>query len=232
MSIDTIVNNRIREYVEKNKHYYDSYEQSYLEGLTIERIRNYSDDIPDIARQVLEAIDYYKLTGEESAYETFIQLIDDQFGLDKNIVEVGGGIIPTLGQKISLKQKKGTITIYDPRLSDYYKGSNKFVLKKEKFMRNTDVSNTDILMGFMPCEAAQTIIDSATKNNIDFIIALCEGGPHGDEFDYFESDDEWVSGMIYHAKRSIENNEMGELKRLSFKRFGNPYPVIYNNRKQ
>ena len=233
MNIDETINRRIREYVNKNKKYYDEYEQYFLEGLTIEVLRKYYKyELPDIARQVLEEIGYYKIVNEESGYDAFIDVIDKQFGLEKNIVEVGGGIIPTLAKRISLKQKKGTITIYDPRLSNYYTENDKFILKKEKFKRNTNVDNKDLLMGFMPCAAAQQIIENATDNNLDFIIALCEGGPHGDEFDYFESDEEWVGSMIYLAQRGVEEKNMGEVKKLSFKKYGNQYPVIYNNRKQ
>ena len=232
MNKDEIINRRIKEYAKKYGHLYDKLEKIYLEKLNIEKARNYRREIPDITRQVLEELGYYKNNPEKSSYEYFINLIDKEFGLEKNIVEVAGGVVPTLGHKISLKQQKGTITIYDPRISNYYDETERFVLKKEMFKRSTKLEDKDLLVGFMPCEATQEIIENAIDNNIDFIIALCEGGPHGDEFDYFDSIEEWLHAMLCLAKRGIEDQNMGELKVLSFEKYTSPYPIIYNKRKQ
>ena len=229
---EEILNKRLKEYIKENKHYYDEYEQMYLDGLDAELINRYKNDLPDITRQILEEIGYYDEKPEQSGYNAFIDLIDNEFGLEKNIVEVGSGVIPTLAHKISLKQKSGTITLYDPRLSDYYGETDRFVLKREEFNHKTNIKNADIIIGFMPCEATRTIIETATENNKDFAIVMCEGGPHGDEYDYFESSDEWVDSMLYLAYRGIEDNNMGELKKLSFKKYQSPYPLIYNKIKK
>ena len=232
MNKDKIINRRIKEYVDKIIDYYDEYEQGYLNNLELKDIRRYKDNIPDVYRQILEEIGYYDDCIEKSGYNAFIEVLDNEFGLERNITEVGGGVIPTLAHKISLKQNTGTITIYDPRLSNYYKESESFILKKEKFRRNTDVNESDILIGFMPCEATQAILENAIDNNIDFMIALCEGGPHGDEYDYFEDTDEWLGAMLYLAERGLEDKDMGELQVVSFKDYNSPYPLIYNKRKQ
>ena len=230
MNNEEILNRRLREYIEKNIDNYDIYEQSFLNNLKLEHVNRYKKNMPDVFRQILEEIGYYDDCLEKSGYEAFINLIEDVHGINKRITEVGGGVVPTLGHKISLRQNTGSITIYDPRLTNYHEENDKFVLKKEKFYRDTNVKNTDLLIGFMPCEATQSIIEAATDHNIDFMIALCEGGPHGDEFDYFESEDEWMNAMLYLAERGIEDNNMGELKVLSFKEYNSPYPLIYNKR--
>ena len=82
----------------------------------------------------------------------------------------------------------------------------------------------------MPCEATYNIIDAASRNNVDFMIALCEGGPHGDIYDYFENDNEWLDTMIYMAERAVEDNSMGTIKKAYLKEYHNPYPIIYNKR--
>ena len=230
MNNEEILNRRLREYIEKNIDNYDIYEQSFLNNLKLEHVNRYKKNMPDVFRQILEEIGYYDDCLEKSGYEAFINLIEDVHGINKRITEVGGGVVPTLGHKISLRQNTGSITIYDPRLTNYHEENDKFVLKKEKFYRDTNVKNTDLLIGFMPCEATQSIIEAATDHNIDFMIALCEGDPHGDEFDYFESEDEWMNAMLYLAERGIEDNNMGELKVLSFKEYNSPYPLIYNKR--
>ena len=231
MNNDEIANRKIKEYLKNTIYMYDEFEQSFLRTLDMDAIRKYYDYIPDISKQILEEIENNEDKKEESSYEAFMYLLDKEFGIDKNIIEVGGGAVPTLGRKISLRQNKGSITIYDPRLTNYHKANDKFILKKELFHRNTDVTNADILIGFMPCEATQSIIENATDNNKDFMIAMCEGGPHGDEFDYYESIDEWLGSMLYLAERRIEEKEMDKLEVLSFEKYGHEYPLIYNKRK-
>ena len=227
---DEEINYKLRYYINKNIHYYNEYEQAYLKKINIEYIKGYKREIPDIVRQILEEIGYYDDKKDQSSYEAFINIMNNQFGIEKNIVEVGCGAVPTLAHKISLKQNSGTITLYDPVVGNYYDSSDRFVLKKEKFKRRTNVDNADLIFGFMPCEATQEIIECATDNNKDFIIALCEGGPHGDEFDYFDSTDDWLHAMMYLAERGIEENNMGKLKVLSFKKYMSDYPIIYNER--
>ena len=232
MNKEEATNIKIKDYIDKNIHYYNELEQLYLNGLDIKTIRSYSDDLPDIYRQILEEIGYYDDCIEKSGYNAFINILDKEFDINQNIIEIGGGMIPTLAHKISLKQQKGSITIYDPRLSNYYKATKKFILKKEKFNKNTDITSSNILIGFMPCEATQTIIEKAINNNKDFLIALCEGGPHGDEFDYYEDEEEWLESMLYIAERGVKEKNMGELQVVSFKDYNSPYPLIYNKRKQ
>ena len=232
MNREEIINKRIKEYLEKNIDLYDKYDQFFLECLDIKTIRNYKNNMPDLYRQVLEEIGYYDENTEKSGYNAFIKILDNEFGIDKNIIEIAGGVVPTLGHRIFLKQSSGTITIYDPRLSNYYKENNRFILKKEKFKRNTDTSKADILIGFMPCVATQAILENALDNKKDFLIAMCEGGPHGDEFDFYEDADEWTEAMLCLAERGLEKNDMGELKVLYFDKYNSPYPLIYNKRKQ
>jgi len=225
------LNERLMKYLEETKDLYIKEEIEYLKRIRLEKVKDRKNDLPDLYRQVLEEIGYYDLKETESGYKAFIDIIEDEFGIDKQIIEVGGGVVPTLAHKISLKQKSGNITIYDPRLSTYHKNTSKFILKKEKFKNETDVSSADLIIGFMPCEATQTIIENATKNRKDFIIAMCEGGAHGDIYDYFESTKDWLNTMLYLAEREIESNNMGELKILSFKKYLSSYPIIYNKKK-
>ena len=83
----------------------------------------------------------------------------------------------------------------------------------------------------MPCEATEQTIVTAGKNKADFLIALCEGGPHGDEFDYFESEEEWITSMIYKARLMAKKYGLGTIEVADLKQYGDPYPVIYNKRR-
>ena len=185
--------------------------------------------IPDLLREVYDKLDL--IEDEENIYLGFIDLLDSEFDIkEKEIIEVGGGIFPQLAKKISKYQTKGQIKVYDPRLSYYEDNTSKMTLVREKFTANTKVEDVDLLIGFMPCEATYTIIDSATRNNIDFMIALCEGGPHGDIYDYFETEDEWLHSIMSFASSSVEYNKMGTVEKTYLKKYHNPYPIIYNKR--
>lgn len=186
--------------------------------------------IPDLAREVYDKLNI--LEDEQNIYLGFIDILEKEFNYkERNIVEVGGGIFPSLANRIAREQTIGKIKVYDPRLSKYENNKEKLTLVREKFYSDTPLGNANLLIGFMPCEATYNIIDSATRNNVDFMIALCEGGPHGDIYDYFENDREWLDTMIYMAERGVEDYNMGTLEKTYLKKYHNPYPVIYNKRK-
>lgn len=223
---------RFKLFVNEHLDYFDADELEYLNNETVKSILETPGLMPGLARQLLEVIGYYDDKKEQSGYELFMNIANEEFGLDKRILEVGGGIIPVLGHKISLRQNHGSITIYDPRLSNYFPATDRFILKREMFNSNTSIKETDLIISFMPCTATYELIDTVTKQQKDFLIAMCEGGLHGEPYDYFESDEEWVSSMVDFAKRRVRDNDMGELIELSFDESISPYPVIYNKRKQ
>ena len=186
--------------------------------------------IPDLVREIYDRLGL--LDDKDNMYLGFIDLLDSEFPYkERNIIEVGGGIFPSLAKRISSLQTTGKIKVYDPRLAKNEHNGHKLTLMREKFYSNTKIEDANLLIGFMPCEATYNIIASATRNNTDFMIALCEGGPHGDIFDYFESDQDWLNSMIYMAECGVEDNNMGTLEKTYLKSYHNPYPVIYNKRK-
>ena len=81
----------------------------------------------------------------------------------------------------------------------------------------------------MPCKGAEPLLEQATKKNIDFMLWFCEGGAHGDCFDYFEDEEEWLGSMMYTAQRGVEDSKMGKLKVKKLEEFSH-YPIIYNQR--
>lgn len=184
--------------------------------------------IPSVFRQIYDELGFFNK--DNDLYEAFVDLLDKNFDIDSNIVEVGGGVIPSIAKKISSRQVNGTITVYDPRLSNKYKSSKKFILKKEKFSEDTDINKADLIIGFMPCEATELLIKKATNNKKDFFVALCEGR-HNPFDDYFDTE-EWTELIYYIASRGIERNSLGELEKTYLKDYGDPYPLIYNKRKK
>lgn len=220
---------KVIRFIIDNEEIFDEYEKKYILEYA-SRGHKKGKMIPDLIREVYDNLDL--LESEDNMYLAFIDLLDDKFQYkERSITEVGGGIIPSLAKRISSKQTTGKITVYDPRLSRREHSNDNFTLVREKFYSDTPVGDTDLLIGFMPCEATYNIIDSATRNNIDFMIALCEGGPHGDIFDFFENDQDWLNTILYLAERGVEDSNMGTLEKIYLKDYHNPYPVIYNKRK-
>ncbi|MBQ6497560.1 MAG: hypothetical protein IJI58_02465 [Bacilli bacterium] len=212
--------------------YHDIFDEHERKHLLNYALRGHSNGkmIPDLVTEVYDKLNI--LEDEKNIYLGFMNLLDSEFNYrDRYIIEVGGGVIPGLARRIANEQITGKIKVYDPRLSKYERNSEKLTLVREKFYSETPIGSANLLIGFMPCEATYNIIDSATRNNIDFMIALCEGGPHGDVYDYFESDNDWLNAMIYMAERGVEDYNMGTLEKAYLKEYHNPYPVIYNKRK-
>ena len=207
---------------------FDEYEEAtirYYAGrvLTDEMLAN------DLMREVYDELGM--IPKDRNLYIDFIKFIKEIYPIkDMNIVEVGGGILPKLGERISKMIGNGHITVYDPLITKYKKSTNRLTIKREYLTEKTPIRKTDLIVGLKPCKGAEAIIKAATKNDIDFIIGLCEGGLHGDVYDYFESDDEWLSSTISFAERRVIDMGMGQLIKRRINKPYYQYPIIYNRR--
>jgi len=220
--------NLVLEYLRNNPGIFSRLEEQYLLNVSKNIHIKYSI-VPNLPREVYDELNI--IDDKDNIYLKFISMLENAFNYEtRNILEVGGGVLPRLGERISLKQTTGKITIYDPRLSIYKKETNKFRLVREKFTRETNIGDTDLIIGLMPCKSAEDIVEVATKNRIDFMVALCEGGPHGDEYDFYEDEEEWQSSLIRQAKKRVQEQGLGKLKVKYMENINNPYPVIYNDR--
>lgn len=192
-------------------------------------------DYPDIyhkeiVREVLERLNL--IPEEENIYNEFLREIERVHSIEgRHILEVGCGVYPHLARKIKLKQTKGTVTVYDPRLDSELTSTESLILKKEEFTRTTDIGQTDLIIGLMPCKGAEPIIDQSLDKRIDFIIWLCEGGPHGDYYDFYEDEDEWMGCIQTVARRGIEEHQMGTYGKKLIKKYSDRFPIIYNSKK-
>ncbi len=216
-------------YLKDHEGMVEDYERDLIQQY-VKSVRNHGKFVPDLVREIYDELGL--LSEDQDIYSGFMDLLTSEFDVrEKKIVEVGGGVIPRLGKRISsIQTGAGKITVYDPRISKYEKDTERMKLVRQPFTLRTPMKDTNFMLAFMPCEAAETFINAATSNNIDFMIALCEGGPHGEEFDYFESDEEWLDSMVYTAKREVRDHGMGTLGIQYLKKYENPYPIIYNHR--
>ncbi len=185
--------------------------------------------IPNIVLQLYDELGI--LPDDINSYKAFSELINEQFDIkDKNIVEIGGGVLPRLGKRLSLMQDRGTVTVYDPNLylnKAYYPNLK---LIKRKFFPITNVDMANVLVGLLPCGSSSSIIKSAIKHNKDFMIALCDSCNYLEYFDGYEEDPDWPNNFIMQTAQAIEENNMGKLKVKHLKEVGLQYPIIYNDR--
>ncbi len=225
MSSDLLKQKRLmKKFIEDYGSFYDEFELSFLKDNL--EVVDYCN-VPDILRQILCELNLLK--EEDNVYLQFSNLVEDLFGLNKNIVEVGGGVIPSLSKIMSLRQEKGSITVYDPRLITELAPAN-LILKKEMFTMKSPVHDCDLFVGFMPRKASEVIIKKASSIKKDFIITLCGDGIV-DEDDYYEDGEEFLHSVIYSARREVEENNMGTLEIAYLDNLGSSYPIIYNKRR-
>lgn len=218
---------RALSFVEAHKDSYTPRERDYIAKNFLWSLdKPYSSDVLRQLYDELGAKD-----PKANMYEGFLRIMEENFDINTDIIEVGGGILPSLAKKIALRQKSGTVTVYDPRLITNIDKPDNLILKKEKFGKDTPIGSAKLIIGFMPCEAAPLLVNSACDNQTDFMVALCEGGMR-EGYGWLEEDDEWIGFIKYCAERGIEDNGLGTLGEHSLEEYNNPYPVIYNKRKK
>lgn len=184
----------------------------------------------DVFRELAEEL--HMIPEGENIYDAYSDEIEEHFDIEgKNIVEVGGGMFFPLAKRLKLRQKSGTITVYDPQLVDPSKSDTRLILNKKEFTAKTTCPNTDLFVGLMPCKGAEALLDAAISRNVDFILWLCEGGPHGEYIDYYEDDDEWLDSTLSHAEYAVNSQGMGAFRKKYLPHYSN-YPIIYNERKK
>ncbi len=128
-------------------------------------------DNPDILNQVYDALGMYK---DEIPYADYLKLLEKYFDISSNILEIGGGFYPAFATHVhnrQLQTKKGTITVYDKMLVTQNLSGIKLV--KKDFNIKDSVSQYDLLVGILPCEATTLIIKKANEENKNFFIVLC-----------------------------------------------------------
>lgn len=220
---------RISEFLDAHIDYYTEKEINYIRKNATSLLRKSGTIyISDILRQIYTEVGL--IPEQENMYDGFVNLLENNFDINRNIVEVAGGIIPCLAKRLSLRQNAGTITVYDPRVIVPTNSPSNLILKRQEFTRDTQIPTAQMIIGFMPCDATIPAIESACSNELDFMLALCEGGARRG-YEWLETEDEWLGFIQYIAKKGVKNKNMGTLEVSSLEQYGYPYPVIYNKRK-
>lgn len=70
-----------------------------------------------------------------------------------------------------ISDKNINIDVMDPLV--YFDNLNKGQVIKEKFTKDTNVENYDLIIGYNPCGATETVIRKSIEENKEFCIFLC-----------------------------------------------------------
>lgn len=226
-------------YLVKNIHRlintYDSQIDEDMRNFIIDRAIQERDEIAtyDI---LMQAYDEIGVLEDANVYNDFIDLLDNLFGINQDIIEIGGGLFSRLGHRIALKQTAGKVVVYDPKLVLKKHSLNNLHLKRKCFGHDTDLEGSRMLIGISPCEATQTIIDRACSENLDFLISLCPCCiPRHIRETIYDHDFNYSVGyfkeyLLDELGAQVSNSPIGKLEIVQMEKSNSPLPVIYNKR--
>lgn len=192
------------------------------------------DDQTDILMQALDEVGALE---NNNSFFGFVELLNSNFGLNQDIIEVGSGLFSRVGHRIALKQKNNKTTAYDPIMVLKNHPDN-LILKKETFTIDTNIEKARLLVGYLPCNGMEVMIDKACQEDLDFQIYLCPcsipkeilSSVDSQTFDtllpYFNDI------LLNDLREKIDCSSLGTLKTESLQEYGGPYPVIYNKRRK
>ena len=218
----------IREFLEQHRDDIDPFEYKFiiknLDRMSNQKFMYY----PFVVREIFDKLGLLK--DDENLYYKFAEFIRELYDItDMNILEVGGGIYPTLAERICTQA--GKVTVYDPRLSKTVEDTPKLKLVRKNFNKRMNLDNYDLVIALMPCKGAEAVLEACVEQKKNFIVGLCEGGPHGDYFDFYEDEDEWIHSMITYTDTRLSRDGKSKLLTKTFDNCAYPYPVIYNSHK-
>lgn len=152
---------KINSFINKYYDFYPDYLQEEIDNKVMLGFTNNNDTINQIYC-------YLSIDDKDiNPYLAFYNYLRSNFDLNKNILEVGSGTIPILVTYLN----KDNVTLMDKNLiEEFYKDYNYI---KETFNVDTNIDDYDLIIGYNPCQATESIIRNAIQNNKNFSIALC-----------------------------------------------------------
>ena len=217
---------KIKKYFKKYLYCFTENEKKYILSYL-----NYYNDKKDILLpvEILQIYDSCKIIPDEkNIYIGFIKLLEKMNYKEKKILEIGEGSNPRLAIRISKKLTTGTITVYDPLIYKNIKNNKKLKIKRKKFKHKVNNEDYNLIISFMAKKSAETAIEYAINNNLDFIVALCDGGLHGDEEDFYTCSEEWIHAVIINANNKLKKANITPVIIENLNKYHSSYPVLIN----
>ncbi len=231
--IKSDVKNKFAKFKEQYQHLYSKEAWQYIEDYFFEQLKE--KDAPDILMQIYSEL---KINPSPARfYHRHLRLIKKLFPLDGNIIEIGSGMIPAFANLVANEQRKikaGTITLYEPLLLPEKPKYSNMTFHKETFTTETDLTNYDLVLGIMPCEATESILENAIKSRKDFYVAMCGcvHSPLSYFYGYYSISPElYQSHVINNAIKLSKEYDNGEIEVTRLKNTELDYPILYNRRR-
>lgn len=191
---------------------------------------NYVDKVPYILTQFYS--EYNLLDDDKNIYLYLLKKIKECFSIEsKKILEVGGGPTPQLGKLLA--KEANEVTVMDTNISIKNNKLNNLYLYHNYFLPFTDISKYDLVVAYMACGTAESIITNCAKNNKDFFIGLCPCGKDAmnEVMSNKLTSNQYINGIINYANKKVKENNLGILK-IEEPNKGSlfEFPIIYNKR--
>ncbi len=194
-----LTNNKInilKDFLKNNKNFYIDYLfNDFKDRLFMGYTKN-----NDVINQIYCYLDLIDIKNTE--YYQYYKYLQDNFNVNnKNILEVGCGIIPILANIIYEHNNKITLCESNVLIND-----NNLNIINDKFNINTNIDNYDFIYGFRPCMATESIIKNCLTNHKEFSIytCMCALQPN-EEYNNFSKDNwdykKWHEYLIYIANK-------------------------------
>ncbi len=214
-----IKKNKLNRFKNKYSHLYPDYLQEEIDNKLLLGYTNNNDTINQIYC-------YLDIVNDNiNAYKGFINILQENFDLSNNILEIGAGTIPILAKY--LNDKKINVDILEPNI--IFDNITNCNVIKEKFNEKTNIDKYDLLIGYNPCGATEDIIRTAINSSKDFCIALC-GCCFLPEKYKKRTPDEWHKYLLDIAIK--ESNNVYNIKLEYFdSNYEIDYPIIIGKKK-
>lgn len=204
---------KLKKYLKEYGKYYSPTTLQYVEE---NFIKEFEESV--ISTTLLQAYEECGLSDElpTNIYKNFINHIKKDCDIDANLLEVGGGIIPSLAKSLRKEQVSGSITVMDPitKIKEY--GDLKIL--KRPFSEFTDVSDYSLIFSNFPCKVTDEILRSSYINDIDIYLQLC-GCTNGRSGSY----NEYISYIIS-LLNELSNGSDRRYEMLQYKDLY--YPIV------
>ena len=161
---------QIKEYLDE---YFETYEipNMFRYAFNQEYLSGYSNR--PIDSQIAQFYKEYNLLDEHAdMYKAFVDIIKHNHPdlSDMTILDVCGGMVPQLGRELAQHAKH--VMVVDRNMVTQNNPDNLEPIKM-RIESYTQLPKADMVVGLLPCEGTQHIIDYSVMNKKDFIIALC-----------------------------------------------------------
>ena len=190
-----------------------SFSDPYIANYLCSEIREFYDMF-DIVPENMNIFSRYC----DKLFELYPELLNNK----NNLLELGCGYVPVLANRISNKNIKNRLEIYDPKLIvDSIKTNNNIILNKSKF-NSDDYKKYDLVYSFMPFGGEKKIIEKAVNSDSNFFI--CMSYDYTDCFDDSDSKLESLLKYAYDFDPDIKCLKLGKIN------YSYDYPVIYRKK--